>query len=304
MDGRRLLFLGSKRAGLLALNHLLKRLPEGCVQAILCPDDRADVRSEYENFRSLACQHGLPLHLVESVKDASSMMRRYQPHTALVHGWYKMIPVTEFPATEFVGFHYSPLPRYRGNAPMVWQIINGEHQLGVSFFVLDKGMDEGDLIDQRLFELAAHEDISDALDKANQLVVTMLDDFLPRWLKGSVVRRPQPLEPASYCGMRTPEDGHINWSSAASTLHNFIRAQSHPYPGAYSRMPDGRVVRFWKAEMEHRTFNGVPGSVVDVGSDAITVACGVGALRILRAELEGESEAAAGILRSIRVRFG
>lgn len=303
MDPRRLLFLGSKKAGLLALQRLLERLPGGCVQAVLCPDDRADARNEYDGFQALARQYGLPLHLVQSAKEATELTRRYQPHTALVHGWYRLIPVAEFPAVDFLGFHFSPLPRYRGNAPVVWQIINGERLLGVSFFVLSEGMDDGELVDQRFFELAAHEDIADAIDKANQLVLDMLDDFLPCWQAGQVVRRPQPQVPASYCGMRTPEDGRIDWRSAAETVHNFIRAQARPYPGAFSRLADGRVVRFWTSDIESRTFYGVPGAVVDVSADAITVACGTGALRIRQAEVDGEPPASAGALRSLKVRF-
>lgn len=304
MDTRRLLFLGSKKSGLLALQRLLERLPAGCVQAVLCPDDRADARNVYEGFEALAHQYGLPLHLVQRTEEAIELIRRFQPHTALVHGWYRLIPVAQFPAIDFLGFHFSPLPRYRGNAPLVWQIINGERRLGVSFFVLSEGMDDGELVDQRFFELAAHEDVAHAIDKANQLVLDMLDDFLPRWQAGAVVRRPQPQEPASYCGMRTPEDGHIDWRGTAETVHNFIRAQAHPYPGAFSHLADGRIVRFWKADIEPRTFYGVPGAVVDLGADGITVACGVGALRIRHAELEGETLASARALRSLKVRFG
>jgi methionyl-tRNA formyltransferase len=304
MAERRLLFLGSKKAGLLALRRVLERLPGGCVQAILCPDDRADGRNVYEGFQSLANEYGLALHLVQSAKETTELVRRYQPQTALVHGWYRMIPVAEFPSVDFLGFHFSPLPRYRGSAPLVWQIINGERQLGVSFFQLSEGMDDGELVDQRFFDLAVHENIADALEKANRLVLAMLDDFLPQWLAGKVQRRPQKQEPASYCGMRTPEDGLINWRAKADAVHNFIRAQARPYPGAFSRLADGRVVRFWKSEIESRTFYGVPGAVVDVAADGITVACGGGALRIRHLEVDGEPDTPAGTLRSLKARFG
>ena len=288
----------------MALRRLLERLPNGSVQAVLCPDDRSDARTEYESFQSLACQHGLTLYLIQSSKETAELIRRYQPQTVLVHGWYRMIPVAEFPDIDFLGFHYSPLPQYRGNAPMVWQIINGERQLGVSFFVLSEGMDDGELVDQRFFELATHEDIADAIGKANQVVASMLDDFLPQWGADKVTRRPQAPGPISYCGMRTPEDGHIDWRAAPETVHNFIRAQARPYPGAFSQLADGRVVRFWKSEIESRQFYGVPGAVVDVAPDAITVACGTGALRVLRAELDGEEQgASAAAMRSLKVRF-
>jgi methionyl-tRNA formyltransferase len=301
MNTRRILFLGSKDSGLKALCRLLQQLPNGCVQAVLCPDDRSDARTEYENFQALTRQHGLMLHLIQSSKETAELIHRYKPQTVLVHGWYRMIPVAEFSNIDFLGFHYSPLPRYRGNAPMVWQIINGERRLGVSFFVLSEGVDNGELVDQRFFELETHEDIADAICKANQLVSAMLDDFLPRWQAGEFTRLPQAQGPISYCGMRMPEDGHIDWRAAPETVHNFIRAQARPYPGAFSRLADGQVVRFWKSEIEPRQFYGVPGAVVDVAPDAISVACGTGALRVLRAELDGEASSVA--IRSLKIRF-
>ena len=300
---RRLLFLGSKKSGLVALQRLLKGLPCGCVQAIICPDDSSDKRTELEGFQLLASRHGLLLHVVQSTREVKQLIGRYMPDTVLVHGWYRLIPVVEFPGVEFLGFHFSPLPRYRGYAPMVWQIINGERQLGVSFFVLSEGMDDGELINQRFFDLAESEDISDAIDKANCLVLDMLDDFIPQWQIGQVVRCPQSQDPASYCGMRTPEDGRIDWRATAESVHNFIRAQARPYPGAFSRIADGRVVRFWRAEIETRIFFGSPGAVVEVTEEAITVACGKGALRILRAEVDGEPDTLSGALRSLKVRF-
>jgi len=304
MNMRRLLFLGSKEAGLMALRRLLHGLPEGTVPAILCPDDRSDTRSEYEAFVSLARQHRLPLHLVQTTKETSELINSYAPQTVIVHGWYRMIPVAQFPAIDFLGFHYSPLPLYRGNAPMVWQIINGEAQLGVSFFALTEGMDDGDLVDQAVFELAPREDVSDAIRKANERVAAMLDNFIPRWLAGEVSKRPQPDRAASYCGLRLPEDGRIDWRTDAARVNNFIRAQTRPYPGAFSLLGEGRVVRFWRSEIDSRCFYGTPGAVVEVASDAIVVACGVGAVRVLHADLDGEATASAtSALRSLKVRF-
>lgn len=304
MNTKRLLFLGSKKAGLVALRRLLHGLPEGTLPAILCPDDRADSRSEFEGFMSLASQHNLPLHLVQTTDETVDLIKCYTPKTVIVHGWYRLIPVAKFPGVQFLGFHYSPLPLYRGNAPLVWQIINGEDQLGVSFFVLTEGMDDGALVDQAVFKLAPTENVADALRKANELVARMLDDFIPRWLAGDVPTRPQPDIVASYCGLRTPEDGRITWHADAAQVNNFIRAQTRPYPGAFSHLGDGRVVRFWHSEVDSRRFYGTPGSVVEVSSNAISVACGDGAVKILVANLDGQiSESVPSALRSLKVRF-
>lgn len=304
MSGKRLLFIGSKDAGLMALQRMLDRLPAGSVPAIVCPEDRADARSAYEGFAALARAYDIPLHVASTASDTTDYITRYTPHTVLVHGWYRMIPVAQFPAVDFLGFHYSPLPRYRGNAPLVWQVLNGEERLGVSFFTLTEGMDDGDLLDQAMFDIRPEEDISDALRKANEEVAAMLDRFAPRWLAGEVAKQAQPELAPSYCGLRTPEDGRINWHQSARSVHNFIRAQARPYPGAYTLLANGVALRIWRAMLEPREFLGVPGSVVEVAPDAIIVACGTGAIRIPMAEMSSEEPATLrSNVRSLKVRF-
>jgi methionyl-tRNA formyltransferase len=301
---RRLLFMGSKKSGLAALSRLLEQLPVGSISTILCPDDRLDARSEYNRFCEVASRYKLPIHLVATSQETIAHIERYAPSTVIVHGWYRMIPVQHFPDIDFLGFHYSPLPRYRGNAPLVWQIINGETQLGVSFFTLTASMDEGDLVDQAFFELKSAEDISVAIQKANELMLEMINAFAHRWISGNIVKRPQSYVTPTYCGLRTPEDGHIDWRLDATSVNNFIRAQAPPYPGAFSQMSDGCIVHFWGSEIEPRNFFGVPGAVVDVLPDSIVVACGTGALRIraVQAEVSGSAVIDPAV-RSLKVRF-
>jgi methionyl-tRNA formyltransferase len=304
MSSRSLLFLGSKEAGLRALRRLLFQLPSGCLKAILCPDDRSDSRCELTEFESLARLHGIPIHVVSGSAETAQLIHHYDPSTAIVHGWYKLISVSDFPGTSFYGFHYSPLPRYRGNAPLVWQIINGESRLAVSFFVLSTGLDDGDLLDQRYFDLSTDEGIGDALVKANAVVEEIIDDFVPHWVAGDVRLFRQPDEPASYCGLRLPDDGRINWWQSAPTVQNFIRAQARPYPGAFSILTDGRKVTLWKTTLENRIFFGQPGAVVEVGPSEVVVACGSGALRVLRIQLsDGPEQEPRLILNSLKMRL-
>lgn len=304
MSLRTLVFLGSKSAGLQALRALADGLPPGGLQAVICPDDRDDPRSVYDEFVALAAKLNVPFHLMSAGRDLDLLLRQYRTTTAIVHGWYRIIPVSDFPDVEFLGFHYAPLPRYRGNAPLVWQIINGERRLAVSFFVLTDGMDEGDLLDQRFFDLADDEDVSIALSRANALVEAMIADFVPRWLSGKVPRNVQPAVTPSYGGLRLPEDGRIDWSQPGTTVHNFVRAQCHPYPGAWTALPDGRRLSIWKTRVESREFYGQPGAVVELDGQVAVVACGTGAVRILSVQIDGEPERRArDVLKSLRVRL-
>jgi methionyl-tRNA formyltransferase len=302
---RSLVFLGSKAAGLRACRALAELLPDGALDAIVCPDDRADPRSVYEEFDALAKERGVPIYLVPNRRETMELLERLRPDTAIVHGWYQILDVDALPGTTFLGFHYSPLPRYRGNAPLVWQIIRGESEIGVSFFELTAEMDAGRLAARETAPLGPDETIADALDKADALALTMLRAFVPAWVAGTLELRPQSDEEPSYCGLRVPEDGKIDWSWSATRIHDFIRAQTRPYPGAFTTLADGRRLTIYRSEREPRLFMGAPGAVVEIGERHVVVAAGEGAVRLVQVEVEGEGERlAAEVLRSLKTRLG
>ncbi len=294
-------FMGSKAAGLL-LCETVCQLLSGHLTAIICPDDSQDARSALPGFRSLAERHGVPLQVVATRADTLRWLDHYQARIAFVHGWYQIIPVDG--PCDFYGFHYSSLPKYRGNAPLVWQIINGEPVIGVSFFRFSEGMDEGLLVGQMSAELAADETIGDALRKANALMLELAERYVPQVVGGVAKLYPQPNEEASYCGLRRPEDGLIDWSASAERVHDFIRAQTHPYPGAYTQIDGRRVLRIWRCTLEPRRFYGAPGSVVEVSAEWVVVACGTGAVRLLSVSLDDAAEVSAPkVLRSLKTRL-
>jgi methionyl-tRNA formyltransferase len=296
--------MGSKNAGFDICQTLVEKLPKGVLRAIVCPDDSADQRSETAQFITLAKSSAIPFHVVKNAAETKEIIKSINPTVALVHGWYQILPVAELANTLFLGFHYSPLPKYRGNAPLVWQIINGEKRLGVSFFQLTPGMDEGGLVNQQFFSLSRDETIDDALEKAGKLAHQMLLDFLNLWPTEKIHLSDQPDEKPSYCGLRQPADGKIDWHSDAERVHDFIRAQSRPYPGAFSYLPDGRKLTILKAFEVNRQFYGVPGGVVELNSNDVLVACGTGAIRLQKITVDdGAEEAPRNVLKSLKIRL-
>lgn len=297
-----LIFLGSKAAGFLLLETLFNTLPESTIKAIICPDDRSDERSVLDKFTQLSKKHSVPLHLTQKKDELAKIVEQYQAKTAIVHGWYQIIPLNT--SCKFYGFHYAPLPKYRGNAPLVWQLINGEAEIGVSFFQFSEGMDEGPLLAQATAPIDVNSDIADALKTANSLMLDLAIEHLPRMLNGQLALKAQPNIPASYCGLRIPEDGKINWHLPSNEVHNFIRAQTSPYPGAFTFTTDGKQVKIWKSSMEPRTFYGAPGSVAEVNENHVVVCCGSGAIQVHTATIDdGEKLPASLLFRSLKIRF-
>lgn len=296
-------FLGSKRAGLEVCRLLCKELSPGIFDTIICAEDSEDSRSVINDFKYLANKFNIKLLIASTKKEVLKELDSANPRFVIVHGWYKIIPI-DSPKRDFIGFHYSLLPKYRGNAPLVWQIINGEELLGVSCFKLSEGMDQGELLAQKEFILGKNESIDHALNKANNISLNILKSVIPQFLEENVKLFPQPPVTPSYCGARQPEDGLIDWKLSAESVHNLIRALTIPYPGAYTITPFGEKLYCWKSELEGRCFYGVPGSVVEIGDNYIVVACGEGAIRLQEIGYEyGIKAVPDKMLRSLKVRF-
>jgi methionyl-tRNA formyltransferase len=82
----------------------------------------------------------------------------------------------------------------------------------------------------------------------------------------------------SYLPQRLPEDGAIDWSLTADQIHDFVRALRPPYPGAFSRLGDGRVFidQVIPMDIDHGRS---PGTVVAVlANGGFVIAAGCGAL--------------------------
>lgn len=303
---RYVVFMGSKEGGL-ALARLLFDLGGAVRPAlVLCPDDRADARSCLGEFERLCARQGVTLRCTHEVTEVQAALAAVGPALVLVHGWYRLIPIDELPACEFYGFHYSVLPAYRGNAPLVWQIINGEPRTGISFFRLGAGLDDGDLVGQGSFDLGPDESIADALARANTLALELARSSLPALVEGCQPLRPQSAEGGSYCSLRLPEDGLVDWEWPARRVHDFVRAQTRPYPGAFSVLGDGRILRIWRCAVDARRMFGPPGAVIGVEGDTVVVACGdASALRVLACSIDDEPDIApARAVGSLRVRLG
>ena len=295
-------FMGSKEAGLQLCSLLCELLPRGTLKAIICPNDSQDSRSVFPLFLDIAQKNNIPIHITNSREETASLIDKYNVQISFVHGWYQIIPIDG--SCEFYGFHYSLLPKYRGNAPLVWQIINGESEVGVSFFRFNEFMDEGEIVSQEKVKLECNEDIGDALRKTNALAIELARKYIPHIISNEIALFPQSKDQPSYCGMRIKDDGRVDWSWSAKRVHDFIRAQASPYPGAFSFTENGGKVIFWKSSLEPRVFYGVPGSVVAVMENAVTVACGSGAIRLHIIEEEtGGKRNASEVFKSLKSRL-
>ena len=193
-----------------------------------------------------------------------------------------------------LNIHASLLPRWRGAAPIQAALLAGDARTGITIMQMDAGLDTGAMLACDSVSVTATttaSELHDALAAMGaRLVLAVLD--------ASPAPVAQPEEGASYAAKLTREDGRIDWRLDAAALDRRVRALN-PWPGTFATL-DGEVLKVLAAVPE--AGDGAPGTVLDEG---LLVACGQGALRLMRVQAPGRGAMAAGaFLRGRRVPVG
>lgn len=300
----KMLFIGSKQPGLRCLVAMHQAAPHS-LAGIMTLDDQQDSRSVFGEFRQFASDHNIPFHVAANRADSEKKIMAIQPDMCLVNGWYWLIgsEALHTVPSGFIGIHNSLLPRYRGGSPLVWTMINGEQTAGLSLFSFTEGMDEGDIWEQCTVKIGPRDDIGDVLAKLEDTMIAIIHDKYQAILDGTLRPRPQDHSQATYCASRTPEDGLIDWYRPATAVYNFIRAQSHPYPGAFTFYRENKMI-IWKVRLDNATCFGSPGQIFRIKDRLVYVVCGDNRTVILEdVEQSGQNFIAGDLIKSVKTRF-
>ncbi len=157
----------------------------------------------------------------------------------------ELIPQALLDSTRLGGInlHGSPLPKYRGRAPVNWMVLHGETEGGVALHVMTSRADRGPLLGVTHFPIGRDESAYDVLLNVRQLGGRLLRECLPAYLVGEL--KPTPQGSGTTYGRRTPADGQIDWNWPAEQIRNLVRAVTRPYPGAFADMDGARVTVWW-----------------------------------------------------------
>jgi methionyl-tRNA formyltransferase len=241
--------------------------------------------SGYEPIHKIAEQLGITYTTFRNINDENciSIIKQIQPDYIFVIGLSQLVgeEIIQSAKKGVIGFHPTPLPKFRGRAAIPWQILLGMEKSKASLFFIDGGMDSGPIIGQREYQIEQNDYASDVGRKCVIALEELLRIYLPKFLNNTIKAVKQDESQATYLLKRIPEDGCINWSEPVENIQCLIRATSYPYPGAYSMYKGKTKVIFWKADkLENNKYIGMPGQIAEIGENYIDVVCINGLLRI------------------------
>ncbi len=237
-----------------------------------------------------ALRLGLPIDQPERVsrQPAVERLRSAAPETIVVASYGQLLkpPVFTLPPLGTINIHASLLPAYRGAAPVHWAIIRGETTTGVTTFLIDKGMDTGDLLLQRSLEIGSDETAGELETRLARLGAELIVNTLERLRDGTVTPTPQPEEGVSMAPMLSRDDGRIDWTVPAQRIHDLVRG-TQPWPGAWTMLGDERVKlhRTALTDLEGGALG--PGKLGPAATDRLLVGTGDRPIEILSIQREG-----------------
>lgn len=225
---------------------------------------------------------GLPVRHPTSLKtaEAQAAFAALNADVAVVVAYGLILPqaILDAPAKGCLNIHASLLPRWRGAAPIHRAIMAGDTQTGVCIMQMDAGLDTGDVLARKSTPIAAEETTAVLHDRLSLLGASEITSALAQLETLTPV--PQAAEGVTYAHKIDKAEARIDWSQPAEIIDRKIRGLS-PFPGAWCQSGDERLKLLASRLAEGQ---GPAGTVLD----GLTIACGSGAVEVLKAQRHGK----------------
>lgn len=232
---------------------------------------------------------GLPVFTPESMKTAEAIevFQSLDLDAACVVAYGQILKpaVLDAPRLGCFNLHGSLLPRWRGAAPIQRAIIAGDKQTGVQIMRMSEGLDEGPILLGEVMDIRPDDTAASLSERMAHVGAGLWSRALAAIERGGATETPQAGEP-TYARKITPAEARIDWTRPAAEVDARIRGLS-PFPGAWFEAPSETGPIRIKALLSTRAQEtGAPGQVLD---DVLTIACGAGAVRLIRVQREGKA---------------
>ena len=287
----RIIYLGTSDIAVPALQALIQSDQE--VVAVVTQPDKSSGRGKNIRFspvKEAALAAGLSILQPERIKEeqVQSELKELSPDLLVVTAYSQKIPDEVIAIAPYgcINIHPSLLPKYRGAAPLIGAILNGEEKTGVTIMRIAAELDAGNILAQEELPIEPDDTLRTLEPKAAALGAKMLLDVIGQMEQGTLSEREQDPAAATYMKTISKEAGKIDFSEPAKQIRCQIRAFD-PWPSAYTSL-EGRTFKFWAADVVENTEDAEPGTVVFVDKKTLIVKCGEDALSLREVQMEGK----------------
>ena len=280
----RIFFIGCVKSSYLLLRKLLQNQQK--VVGVITKE-KSDFNSDYCDLSPLCKQYKVPFYYVININDTDSIsyIRETKPDICFCFGWSQLLKeetISLFPMG-VVGFHPTSLPYNRGRHPLIWALALGLKETASTFFMINAGVDVGDIVSQKNIEITYEDDAKALYEKLMNVAVQQEMELIKNLENRTITRIPQSEKEGNSWRKRRKADGEIDWRMSSRSIYNLVRSLTKPYIGAHFNY-GGKEYKVWKVkEIDAENIQNLePGKVIAVNLDGtVDVKVGEGAIRLL-----------------------
>lgn len=248
----RFAYFGTPSVASETLEHLIKHgfVPSVVVTSTDAKSGRGLTLAPSET-KTLALAYDIPV-LTPQTLDTKTLdaIHAYKCDYALVVAYGKIFPenlISAFPSG-VLNVHYSLLPKYRGATPLETALLSGESTTGVTIQKMVKELDAGDIIAQKMTEIASGETAQELRPRLIEMGASLLVETLPEYLCGTITPTVQDASLASRARKLKKEDGLLSFDDSSEINWNKYRAYADTI-GTYF-FENGKRMKITKASMQ------------------------------------------------------
>lgn len=230
----------------------------------------------------------IPVYQPVKLKDSDSyeIIKELNPDVIVVVAYGQILPenILNIPKYGCINVHGSLLPKYRGAAPIQWSVLNGDKVTGVTTMYMEKGLDTGDILETKEYEIGINDTAGEVFDTLAEMGGKLILDTLEKAEKGELHPIKQDDSKSSYAKMLDKSMCNIDFSKTNLQVHNQVRGLS-PWPVASTKL-NGKVLKIFETRLAEG--KGKPGEILN--TNPLTIACGEGAVVVNTVQLQGKKK--------------
>ena len=189
--------------------------------------------------------------------------------------------ILKIPKYGCLNVHASLLPKWRGAAPIQRSIMAGDKKTGISYMLMDKGLDTGPVILQKETKIGEDDNFLKVHDSLSFMASQTISDTILQFIEGKLATKEQNDDIASYADKIEKHETKIDWNLTAKEIRNLIYSLS-PLPGAWTLTKEGKRLKILSASIEESK-----GEIAVLGENQV-LGCGQSSLKIKEVKPEGK----------------
>lgn len=283
----KILFIGTVEFSYKALEKLIDLKSE---IVGVCTKEKSNFNSDFVDLTPLCNQNNIPFKFVEDINSTENLnwIRGLKPDIIFCFGWSNLIKKELLKLTKMgvIGYHPAKLPQNRGRHPLVWALVLGLKKSASTFFFMQEGADDGDILSQEEFEILYEDDAKSLYNKVSNIALEQITQFLPKLQNNSFQKIKQNHTLANTWRKRGKFDGRIDFKMTSNAIYNLVRALTKPYVGAHIEYK-GKDISIWRVEEVKFNKNNIEfGKILENDGKTITVKTYDNAIKIIEHSFE------------------